>query len=166
MESSRLSNHSYCAGLCPQDCVLKTGGSMKEALDPTPVSTSLSQDGFANRKLIRPVLTRSEHHHAPAPTAERRERTERPERSERSERPNGSAGKKSSPPEQTNAENFYYQKQMQAKTPMVVVLRDGEEIRGVIEWYDKACLKLNRNGGPNLMVYKPAIKYMYKDGER
>jgi sRNA-binding regulator protein Hfq len=136
---------------------------MKEALDPTPEAPSLSQDGFANRKLIRPVLTRSDHQHAPVPTPERRERTERPERSDRS---NGSAGKKSSPPEQTNAENFYYQKQMQAKTPMVVVLRDGEEIRGVIEWYDKACLKLNRNGGPNLMVYKPAIKYMYKDGER
>ncbi len=135
---------------------------MKEALDPTPVSPSVSPDGFANRKLIRPVLTRSDHHHAP-PLAERRERMGR---SDRAERPSGAGGKKSSPPEQTNAENFYYQKQMQAKTPMVVVLRDGEEIRGVIEWYDKACLKVNRHGAANLMVYKPAIKYMYKDGER
>ena len=75
------------------------------------------------------------------------------------------AGKKIVPAEQTNAENFYYQKQMQSKTPMVVVLRDGEEIRGVIEWYDKACIKLNRNGAPNLMIYKPSIKYMYKEGE-
>jgi hypothetical protein len=32
-------------------------------------------------------------------------------------------GKKPAPPEQTNAENFYYQKQMQSRTPMVIVLQ-------------------------------------------
>ncbi len=66
------------------------------------------------------------------------------------------------PPEHTNAENFYYVKQMQTKTPMVIVLRDGETLHGVIEWYDKGCLKLNRQEEPNLLVYKPNIKYMYK----
>ncbi|MBM3813946.1 MAG: hypothetical protein FJW20_20140 [Acidimicrobiia bacterium] len=71
--------------------------------------------------------------------------------------------KKSPPPEFTNAENFYYVKQMQLKTPMVVVLQDGETLHGVIEWYDKCCLKINREVGPNLLVYKPSIKYMYKD---
>ena len=73
--------------------------------------------------------------------------------------------KKTAPTEQTNAENFYYQKQMQTKTPMVVVLRDGEEVHGYIEWYDKHCIKLNRTGAANLMIYKPAIKYMFKEGE-
>jgi sRNA-binding regulator protein Hfq len=92
-----------------------------------------------------------------------RERSERPERNERNDRPSG--GRKLAPPEQTNAENFYYQKQMQSKTPMVIVLRDGEEIHGMIEWYDKSCLKVNRNGQTNLLIYKPAIKYMYKEGE-
>lgn len=72
--------------------------------------------------------------------------------------------KKSIPPEQTNAENFYYMKQMQSKTPMVIVLKDGEQLRGIIEWYDKTCLKVNRDGAPNLLVYKPNIKYMYKEG--
>jgi host factor-I protein len=71
--------------------------------------------------------------------------------------------KKSVPPDQTNAENFYYVKQMQSKTPMVIVMKDGEEIRGVIEWYDKCCLKFNRDGAPNLLIYKPNIKYMYKE---
>ena len=42
---------------------------------------------------------------------------------------------------------------------------DGEEIHGVIEWYDKYCLKLNRNGASNLLIYKPSIKYMYKESE-
>ena len=71
-------------------------------------------------------------------------------------------GKKAAPPDQTNAENFYYMKQMQSKTPMVIVLKDGETLAGVIEWYDKGCLKFNREGHPNLLVFKSNIKYMYK----
>jgi host factor-I protein len=70
--------------------------------------------------------------------------------------------KKPVPPDQTNAENFYYVKQMQTKTPMVFVLGDGEIVKGVIEWYDKTCLKVNREGDPNLLVFKSNIKYMYK----
>ena len=69
------------------------------------------------------------------------------------------------PPEQTNAENFYYLKQMNSKTRMVVVLLDGEEIRGIIEWYDKNCLKLNRPDKPNLLLPKRNIKYLYKESE-
>jgi sRNA-binding regulator protein Hfq len=95
----------------------------------------------ANRKLIRPSLN------------ELKEQIP----------PNRRPQKKPVPPDQTNAENFYYVKQMQAKTPMVFVLRDGETLHGVIEWYDKCCLKVNRNGEPNLLLYKPNIKYMYKD---
>jgi host factor-I protein len=73
-----------------------------------------------------------------------------------------SSGKKNTPPEQTNAEQFYYSKQMQGKTHMVVLLTDGEQLEGVIEWYDRDCLKLNRDGAPNLLLYKHCIKYMYK----
>jgi len=69
------------------------------------------------------------------------------------------------PPEQTNAESFYYIKQMNSKTPMVLVLQDGEEIRGVIEWYDKNCLKVNRPDKPNILILKHNIKYMYKENE-
>jgi sRNA-binding regulator protein Hfq len=70
------------------------------------------------------------------------------------------------PPEQTNAESFYYIKQMNSKTPMVLVLLDGEEIRGVIEWYDKSSLKVNRTDKPNVLVLKHHIKYMYKENEK
>ena len=144
-------------------------------MDPVPAGASAERESFANRKLIRPTLARPENHgnHTPAPTPlqDRRERHERPERVERGERSDrpmggGGGGKKPAPPEQTNAENFYYQKQMQSRTPMVIVLRDGEEVHGIIEWYDRNCLKVNReNGEPNLMIYKPAIKYMFKEGE-
>lgn len=73
--------------------------------------------------------------------------------------------KRVSPPDQTHAETFYYLKQMQTRTPMVVVLESGEEIHGIIEWYDKDCLKLNRNARPNLLIMKRAVKYMYKKNE-
>ena len=70
--------------------------------------------------------------------------------------------KKGTPPDQTNAEQFYYAKQMQSKTHMIVLLTDGEQLEGVIEWYDRDCLKLNRIGAPNLLLYKHCIKYLYK----
>jgi sRNA-binding regulator protein Hfq len=93
-----------------------------------------------NRKLIRPSLTDLKEQVA-----------QRPQR------------RKPVPPEQTNAENFYYVKQMQSKTPMVIVLSDGEAIRGTIEWYDKQCIKVNRQQEPNLLIYKTSVKYLYKE---
>ena len=103
-----------------------------------------------NRKLIRTTL------------AEVRERGDR-EREQRDRRPAPDANRKRVPPEQTHAESFYYKKQMDNKTQMVVVLQDGEELRGNIEWYDRGCIKLHREEGPNLLVLKHNIKYMYKD---
>jgi len=77
----------------------------------------------------------------------------------------GSVHRKQAPPEQTNAESYYFIKQMQNKTAMVVMLDDGSELHGWIEWYDKDCIKLNRTDGPNLMIYKRAIRYMFKKEE-
>ena len=133
---------------------------MKDALDSIPAEQSADQESFANRKLIRPTLNRAGNDHAHNNHGHNHVPPERRDR-ERSAAP----AKKTAPVEQTNAENFYYQKQMQTKTPMVVVLRDGEEVHGYIEWYDKHCIKLNRTGAANLMIYKPAIKYMFKEGE-
>ncbi|MGD0567844.1 MAG: RNA chaperone Hfq [Candidatus Sulfotelmatobacter sp.] len=151
---------------------------MKEAIESTPVQQSGDEENFANRKLIRPALPRLEHNHGNhnpnhPQAVERRERSERHDRPERAfergdrgDRSGGAGGRKAAPPEQTNAENFYYQKQMQSRTPMVIVLRDGEEVHGIIEWYDKTCIKVIREDGrPNLMIYKPAIKYMFKEDE-
>ena len=74
--------------------------------------------------------------------------------------------RKQSPPDQTNAEEYYYLKQMAAKTPMVMILQNDEELCGWIEWYDKSAIKLNRNEGPNLLVLKQNIRYMFKEEER
>ena len=49
---------------------------------------------------------------------------------------------------------------------MVLVLQDGEEIEGTIEWYDRGALKINRRAAPNLLILKRNIKYIYKAEER
>jgi small nuclear ribonucleoprotein (snRNP)-like protein len=69
------------------------------------------------------------------------------------------------PPEQTSAESFYYLKQMTNKTKMVIVLKDGEQIRGTIEWYDKHARKVHRSSEPNILLLKDNVKYMYKENE-
>ena len=62
-----------------------------------------------------------------------------------------------------HAELFYLQKQIQSQTPMVIVLADGGRVEGCIEWYDRRALKVR--GREKTLVYKSAIKYMYKLGE-
>ncbi len=68
--------------------------------------------------------------------------------------PKNGRAPKAAPPEVTNAES-----------PMVIVMTDGEEVRGWIEWYDRNCLKLNREGAPNLLIQKHCIKYLFKQEE-
>ena len=74
----------------------------------------------------------------------------------------GSDTRRKAPPVETFAEVFYYKKQIDARTRMVVVLQDGEEIQGTIEWYDLDAIKVNRDGAPNILLPKHSIKYMYK----
>ncbi len=74
--------------------------------------------------------------------------------------------KRQPPPTETHAEIYYYKKQIDAHTPMVLVLEDGEEIEGTIEWYDRGALKINRRSAPNLLVLKRHIKYIFKAEER
>ena len=106
---------------------------------------------MVNRKLFRPTLTDV--------------KEQFPARPPQAAPSQGPQRKKPAPPEQTHAENFYYVKQMQSRTPVAVVLTDGEVLRGSVEWYDRDCIKLTRYGSPNLLVYKHCIKYLYKEGE-
>ena len=85
---------------------------------------------------------------------------------QQSSTPSVQVRKRLPPPMETNAEIFYYKKQIDAHTLMVIVLLDGEEIEGTIEWYDRAALKVNRKSAPNLLLLKHHIKYMYKADER
>jgi host factor-I protein len=99
---------------------------------------------MSDRKLIRPSMTEMMDRFPTRGTTGRRKQV---------------------PAEQTNAENFYYLKQMQSRTVMIVVLTDGTELNGWIEWYDKNCIKLNRTSAPNLLIFKHSIKFMFKEEE-
>ena len=68
-------------------------------------------------------------------------------------------------PEPSHAEVFYFQKQVQAQTPMVILLDDGEKLEGIIEWFDKDALKLRLTNLQRVLVYKPSIKFIHKAGE-
>ncbi len=74
--------------------------------------------------------------------------------------------RKKPPPVETLAEVFYYRKQIDARTEMVIVLQDGEQIQGTIEWYDLDALKINRKDAPNILLPKHSIKYMFKAEDR
>jgi len=107
-------------------------------------------DEFVSRKLIRPSLMtthRSESNEPRLTSSEQR------------------VPKRGNTPEQTHAEAFYFQKQMQGRTPMVIVLKNGEEIQGWIDWYDRNAIKINRGGPPNVLIYKQSIRYIFKAGE-
>jgi sRNA-binding regulator protein Hfq len=86
-------------------------------------------------------------------------------------------GTQSGPQEDSShAEAFYFQKQIQAQTRMIVVLENGEQMEGVIEWYDRYAIKMRNIGHTNgdgahapgrtrVLVYKDSIRYIYKAGE-
>jgi host factor-I protein len=105
------------------------------------VNRRLYRPGFSDVKEQTPPRTNNHNHNGPVPS------------------------KKPAPPESTHAENFYWVKQMQSRTPMAVVLDDGETLHGTVEWYDRDCIKLTRQGSPNLLIFKRVIKYIYKEGE-
>jgi host factor-I protein len=132
---------------------------MKPGPESTAAQRAPEKDEFVSRKLIRPILPVSEHKsdsgNGGANSAERPVRAERRERTER----------KSFVPEQTFAENFYFQKQLQTKTLLTVVLKNGETINGTVDWYDKNCVRFTRVGKSNLLLYKTAIRYIYKSAE-
>ncbi|MCA1633596.1 MAG: hypothetical protein LC802_07740 [Acidobacteria bacterium] len=141
-----------------------------------------------NRKLIRTTLAEVKGRESQPATPQHRERPEPPARSgggggthrvgggspspsrdRESSSSSSSAmtqGRKKIPSAETNAEIFYYKKQMDAHTQMVIVLLDGEEVIGTIEWYDRSALKINRKDAPNIMLLKHNIKYMFKAEDR
>ncbi len=101
-----------------------------------------------NRKLIRPNLSEFKEH-----------------MTQDKDRDKDVTRRKMHPPTDTFAESYYYLKQMNKKTPMTVVFTDGTIVEGYIEWYDRNCIKLNRDNAPNLLIYKTNIRCLYKADE-
>jgi host factor-I protein len=102
------------------------------------------------RKLIRPLLSAVARRRAPTPGGD--------------PLTHALVGDGPGAPASSHAEAFYFQKQIQQQTEMTVVLEDGEELHGTLEWYDRCAIKL-RAGRHRVLVYKSAIKYLYKSSD-
>lgn len=68
-------------------------------------------------------------------------------------------------PEVTHEEVRYIKYLIDHQIPIRVRLTDNEEVRGTIEYYDAAFIRLTRDEGPNLFIFKHDIKYLYEDPE-
>ena len=42
-------------------------------------------------------------------------------------------------------------------------MEDGEEVHGVIEYYDQSFIRIPRDGEPNRFIFKHDIKYVFED---
>jgi len=73
--------------------------------------------------------------------------------------------KKIPPPYRTHAESYYYVKQMNNKTMLVIELLDKTSVKGTIEWYDDKCLKIKKDDGSNIILFKHFIKFIHKAPE-
>ena len=71
--------------------------------------------------------------------------------------------RRQSAPETTFRETEYIDRLSKSRTPVVVKLIDGEEVRGWIEYYDKEIIRITRETQPNLFIYKNRVKYLYED---
>jgi host factor-I protein len=124
---------------------------VKRASMETRISPRSDDNTFnGTRKLVRPRLPPVEHRRDPA-------HVEDP-------LTHATITDAHSAPESSHAEAFYFQKQMQQQTEMTLVLEDGEQLQGIIQWYDKCTVKL-RVGRNRVLIYKAAIKYLYKTSD-
>lgn len=74
-----------------------------------------------------------------------------------------SGGKAARAPEQTFEEARYLKQLIENSTPIRVKMEDGEEVVGVIEYYDQSFIRLTRHGQPNLFIFKQDIKYIQEE---
>jgi host factor-I protein len=74
-----------------------------------------------------------------------------------------SGGKSARAPEQTFEEARYLKQLIESATPVRVKMADGEEVVGVIEYYDQSFIRLTRQGLPNLFIFKQDIKYLQEE---
>jgi host factor-I protein len=73
---------------------------------------------------------------------------------------------KTPPPGETGQEALYLRSLSDRQVPVVIKLRDGETVKGWIEYFDDGMLRLTRDGLPNLFIYKHQIRTITESGKR
>jgi len=70
---------------------------------------------------------------------------------------------KTKAPEQTLEEVKYLRHLVENEIPVRIRLSNNDEVSGTIEFFDSNFIRLTRNGGPNLFLFKHDIKYLYEE---
>src|SRR5271154_77518 len=73
---------------------------------------------------------------------------------------------KTPPPGETGQESLYLRSLSDRQVIVTVKLRDGETVRGWIEYFDDTMLRLTRENQPNLFIYKSQIRSIAEAGKR
>ena len=73
---------------------------------------------------------------------------------------------KAPPPGDTGQEALYHRSLSDRQVVVTVKLRDGESVRGWIEYFDDTMLRLTREGKPNLFIYKHQIRSIAEAARR
>ena len=73
---------------------------------------------------------------------------------------------KTPPPGETGQEGLYLRSLSDRQVVVDIKLRDGESVRGWIEYFDDSMLRLTRENQPNLFIYKHQIRTISEVGRR
>jgi host factor-I protein len=73
---------------------------------------------------------------------------------------------KAPPPGETGQEALYLRSLSERQINVSIKLRDGEIVRGWIEYFDDGMLRLTREGRPNLFIYKHQIRTITEAGQK
>ncbi len=73
---------------------------------------------------------------------------------------------KAPPPGDTGQEALYLRSLSDRQIIVQIKLRDGETVRGWIEYFDDSMLRLTREGHPNLFIYKHQIRSISEVGRK
>ena len=73
---------------------------------------------------------------------------------------------KTPPPGETGQETLYLRSLSERQVNIQIKLRDGETVRGWIEYFDDGMLRLTREGKPNIFIYKHQIRTITEVGKR
>jgi host factor-I protein len=73
---------------------------------------------------------------------------------------------KTPPPGETGQEALYLRSLSDRQVQVTIKLRDGETVKGWIEYFDDGMLRLTREGKPNLFIYKHQIRTITESGRR
>ncbi len=72
---------------------------------------------------------------------------------------------KTPPPGETGQEALYLRSLSERQINVQIKLRDGETVRGWIEYFDDGMVRLTRDGKPNLFIYKHQIRTISEVGK-